>query len=120
MSETRQPFPCPDTFEDYLAARPRMIDTHGRALVLEDCTACRREHFTVEPCASAVPCPRCGARASRCRRPSGHDAAWHAERVAAFWRRCDELERAGLPQVARWPELEAAPPAPALFDWPAT
>lgn len=113
-SEIRQPMARPATIGEYLAARPHMIDTHGRPLRLDDCARCGREHFTVEPCAHEAPCPRCGATASRCRRPSGHEAAaWHAERIDAFDMLCATREAAGLPQVARWPTT-----TPTLFDWP--
>ena len=88
----------PATLGEYLAIRPRMIDTHGRPAILENCASCGRPHFTVEPCAHEAPCPRCGSTASHCRRPSGHDAdAWHAERAAAFEALCAERETAGLP-----------------------
>lgn len=107
--------PRPRTVGEYLAARPQMIDTHGEPLRLARCASCAREHFTVEPCAAEAPCPRCASTSSRCRRPSGHEAdAWHAERAAAFEELCAEREAAGLPQVARWPEV-----TPALFPWPA-
>lgn len=106
-SDVRQPMARPATVGEYLAMRPRMIDTHGRPLRLGECARCGREHFTVEPCAHEAPCLRCGATASRCR-PSEHEAdAWHAERVAAFEALCAEREAAGLPQVARWPDAAA-------------
>lgn len=108
MSDIRQPMPRPTTFAAYLSARPRMVDTHGNLLRSEHCARCAQEHFTVEPCASEAPCPQCGSSASRCRRPSGHDATeWHAARRSAFETLCAEREAAGLPQVALWPETAA-------------
>ena len=99
-----QPFPKPETVDEYQQLRPQMIDTLGRPLVLGPCAVCRRPHFTVEPHASDVPCPDCGSVAARCVRPSEHEAsAWHKARVRAFDALCDEREAAGLPVVARWP-----------------
>lgn len=98
-----QPMPMPLTWEEYERAKPQMIDTRGRLLVSAVCSRCRVAHFTVEPCASDAPCPSCGSTAARCTRPSEHDAAeWHAARVTAFNQLRDELEAAGLPQVAVW------------------
>jgi len=109
MAEIRQPVPRPATVDEYQRIRPQLIDTTGRPLVLARCPRCRHEHFTVEPCAAEAPCPRCGSTAARCIRPSGHEAdSWHTERVTAFDRLCDARAAAGLPQVARWPELSRA------------
>lgn len=95
----------PETWEEYERIRAELIDTHGRSLVRAWCKQCRCEHFTVDPCLAQVPCPRCGSDAVRCRRPSGHEAArWHSERIKAFDRLFGNLEAAGIPQVARWPE----------------
>ena len=102
-SGVTQPVSKPQTLEEYERIRPLMIDTWGRPLVSEWCGACRSRHFTVQPCAGAVACPRCGSRRVRCLRPSGHEAdSWHRDRQAAYDRHCDELEAAGRPQVARW------------------
>jgi len=104
-ADVRQPMPKPATDREYEQVKSRMIDTAGRPLVSAFCTRCRHEHFTVEPCAGEAPCPRCGSTASRCRRPSGHDAAaWHGARAAAFEALCASREAAGIPQVARWPD----------------
>lgn len=98
-----QPMPKPLTWDEYERAKPRMIDTYGRLLVSRMCSRCRVTHFTVEPCVSDVPCPTCGSIAARCTRPSEHDATeWHTARVTAFNQLRDELEAAGLPQVAIW------------------
>lgn len=114
----RQPMPRPATFDEYLRIRPQMIDTTGQPLVLTSCESCKRQHFTVEPCAVEAPCPRCGSAAGRCRRPSGHNAAsWHTERVVVFEELCNAREAAGLPQVARWPEPTRPPTALTLFEW---
>lgn len=100
-----QPIPRPTTRAEYEAAKPSMIDTHGRPLVITMCSACKVEHFTVEPCLSMVPCPRCGSTRSRCMRPSEHEAAeWHAERIEAFDQLRDRLEDQGIAQVAKWAE----------------
>jgi hypothetical protein len=113
-----QPFPRPSTIAEYLELRPRMIDTHGKPLVLAACPRCAHPHFTVEPCAHEAPCPYCGATGARCRRPSGHDAAaWHDARRAAFEALCAMREAQGLPQVARWPETPAdTGTQPTLFE----
>jgi len=115
--EIRQPVPRPATVGEYLAIRDHLVDTHGNPLRLIDCPGCSRQHFTVEPCAAEVPCPSCGSRTGRCRRPSEHDASeWHADRHAAFEALCSDREAAGIPQVARWPDTPESTP---LFDWPA-
>jgi len=117
-----QPFPRPNTVAEYLQLRPHMIDTLGNQLVLAPCPDCAHEHFTVEPCASEAPCPDCGATGTRCRRPSGHDAAsWHEARREAFEALCAAREALGLPQVARWAETVPAPVVrPTLFELEAT
>lgn len=103
-----QPVPRPATVEEYLAVRPLMVDSHGAPLVTARCGACGVEHFTVEPCAAEVRCPRCGSTAARCRRPSGHDAAaWHSARWVELDRVSSEREARGLPAVARWPGPDA-------------
>lgn len=105
MSETTQPMPKPATVDEYERIRGELIDTLGNPVVRAWCQKCRCEHFTVDPCVAEVPCPRCDSRAMRSRRPSGHEAgSWHAERVKAFDRLRDEMEAAGMPQVAKWPE----------------
>lgn len=99
-----QPMERPDTWAEYEAAKPRMIDTQGRPLVSEPCPRCQTTHFTVEPCVAEVPCPDCGSTGLRCVRPSGHAAAeWHAARIVAFDQLRDDREAGGIPQVARWP-----------------
>ena len=70
-STLRQPMPRPQSYAEYERARPHMIDTAGRPLELAWCRPCNREHFTVEPHAADVPCPRCKATAGRSTRPSG-------------------------------------------------
>jgi hypothetical protein len=40
-------------------------------------------------------CPKCGATAARCKRPSGHPSAWHAERRQAF---SVAMQEAGAPE----------------------
>lgn len=108
-----QPMTRPETWVEFQAVKPRMIDTHGSPLVSEFCAACGANHFTVEPCVSEVPCPDCGSIRARCVRPSEHEAAaWHASRIAAFDRLRDEREAAGLVQVAAWPHE----PIGGLFD----
>lgn len=98
-----QPMRRPETTAEYEAMKPWMIDTHGKPLISAYCADCRTTHFTVEPCIREVPCPDCGSTTIRCRRPSGHDAAWHASRVAAFDELRDQRDAAGVPQVAVWP-----------------
>lgn len=46
----------------------------------------KRSHRCPPGTATAYPtCPTCGSRSSRCKRPSGHDAAeWHAARTADY------------------------------------
>ena len=108
-----QPMDRPDTWAEFEAVKPRMIDTLGRPLISEWCSGCGASHFTVEPCVSEVPCPDCGSTRLRCLRPSGHEAAeWHASRIAAFDRVRDEREAAGMAQVALWPRK----PIGGLFD----
>ncbi len=98
-----QPFPKPATFDEYEKVKPFLIDTAGAPLVSEWCDSCRHAHFTVDPCVSEVPCPRCGSTRLRCVRPSEHEAAaWHHERVEAIDLLRDALEAAGVPQVAPW------------------
>ncbi len=108
-----QPMTRPETWDEYLAMKPRMVDTLGRPLVSELCSDCGTKHFTVEPCVSEVPCPECGSTSLRCIRPSEHEAAeWHASRIAAFDQLRDEREAAGIAQVAIWPRE----PIGDLFD----
>lgn len=100
-----QPMSRPETWAEFEAVKAQMIDTHGNPLVSSFCTACRTNHFTVEPCVSEVPCPDCGSVKTRCIRPSEHDAAeWHVSRIAAFDELRDEREAAGHAQVALWPQ----------------
>ena len=61
LGTRRQPMPRPATLDEYLRIRPQMIDTTGAHLVLTSCESCKRQHFTVEPCAAEAPCPRCGS-----------------------------------------------------------
>lgn len=112
-----QPMPRPTTRGEYEAAKPSMIDTHGRPLVIALCMACRVEHFTVEPCLSMVPCPHCGSTRSRCMRPSEHEAAgWHTERIEAFDQLRDRLESQGIAQVAKWAERATLVVEPDMLD----
>jgi hypothetical protein len=106
-----QPVLKPSTWGEYLAVRERMIDTHGRPLVIAHCDQCSSSHFTVEPCLSDVACPDCGSTAARCQRPSGHEAAaWHASRINELERITAQREAHGAPAVAPWPAS-----APTLF-----
>jgi|GEM_PF-2812775 len=108
MSVFVQAVPRPATWEEFEAIKPQLIDTLGSPLISEFCSRCRCNHFTVEPHLDEVPCPDCGSTAARCRRGSEHEASeWHKARREAFDRLRDELEAAGIPQVARWAEPAA-------------
>lgn len=105
-----QPVPRPATVDEYERIKHQLIDTHGNPLVTKDCPACRHSHFTVEPCATEVPCENCGSTRARCLRPSEHESGsgWHKVRRDAFEALCAAREAAGLPQVARWPDARPA------------
>lgn len=110
-SESYQPFLKPATRDEYERIKPQLVDSSGKPLESVFCSACGVKHFTVEPCLVAVRCPSCGSVAARCRRPSGHDTNWHADRVAELERVTRGRDAAGLPVVAPWPT-----PRPALFE----
>lgn len=97
----RQPMPRPATFDEYLRIRPQMIDTTGQPLVLTSCESCKRQHFTVEPCAVEAP-----ARAAA-RPPAdagGHPATTPRAGTPSAWpcsRNCATPARP--PDCPRWP-----------------
>lgn len=99
-----QPIPAPTTWAEYELIRPQLVDTLGRPLVSAWCDSCQCRHFTVDPCMAEASCPVCGSTRARCVRPSGHEAdSWHKDRRDRFEQLRDEMEAAGIPQVARWP-----------------
>lgn len=106
-----QPVPPPRTREqhDRYWRDGVLIDLAGRPLRKRACEQCDGEHAGGEPCHIEVVCPGCGSTARHCYRPSGHEAAWHAERVAELERLIGLLIAAGdLTIAAPWPSRPSA------------
>lgn len=113
--ERFQEEPAPATWVEFFERLEsgRLITTGGKPLIYRSCVRCRRMVLGSadghETCLCVIRCPYCrrggpGTRGmQRCLRPSGHECADHAGRVALAGEDTERRVQAGDPDLpARW------------------